>query len=185
MSKLSQQVSETKAEIASMTARIDELEKPLEKPVAKDFSNSNDYLIAVRNHENAERDRVSQISAIEEFLPLTLNRLEPLEAKLKAEKRESREFYQSLIAKVEKFCSDYEEVRKQYEELQTLVGQTPQSWRSQHQGEQILSMNFPKYAFLELRISPLDRWERFAFYYGQEMVQKFHESQLKEAAIAG
>ncbi len=132
MSKLSQQVSETKAEIASMTARIEELEKPLEKPVAKDYSNSNDYLVAIRNHEEAERDRLSQIAAIQEFLPIQQARLEPLEAKLKAEASASWQFYRDLCEKADDFLASYSDAFEKYRSLMEFSRQRPQAWADRH-----------------------------------------------------
>ncbi len=184
MSKLREQVLEIRFEVSSMNQSIQELEKPLEKPVVKDYSNSNDYLIAIRNHQEGEHDRTNRRGAIEEFLPIQSERLKALEIKLKAEESESWQFYQSMCEKVEKFCSDYEVVRQQFEELKNLTAQTPQAWRSQHQGEQILDMRFPPYALEKLRIGRFDPQQRFAFYYGKEMVQKFEE-QSRQAAIAG
>ena len=132
MSKLSQQVQETKAQIASMETRIIELAVPLAKPTANMFSGSTDYLLAIRQFEDAVRDRSSQLTAIEEFLPIQKEQLIELEEALKQEESESREFYKTLCEKADDFIAAYADAFEKYQSLVELSKQRPQAWADRH-----------------------------------------------------
>jgi hypothetical protein len=181
MSKLSQQVRETQAEIATMNERILELEKPLEKPVAKDYSNSNDYLIAVRNYENGERDRASAISAIEEFLPIQSERLKALEVKLQAEESESREFYKALCERADDFIAAYAIAFEQYKSLMEFSQQRPQSWASRH--PQQFPIETPGVRLEKIALLKLDSQERLLMP-GGNMADSYIENNAGKLPVA-
>lgn len=132
MSQLQKKVSETQAEIAKMESLTQELEKPHPKPVTKDYGNSNDYLVAVRSYEDAERDRLSQIGAIKEFLPIQQERLKALEQNLKAEEFESREFYKLLCERADDFLASYSDAFEKYKSLIEFSRQRPRAWADSH-----------------------------------------------------
>lgn len=185
MSRLSEQVRKIETEIASMESRIQELEKPLEKPVAKDYSNSNDYMIAVRNHEESVRDRLSQIGAIEEFLPVQSERLKTLEVQLQAEIDESRQFYKALCQKADDFLAGYADVFEKYKSLIEFSRQRPQAWAASH--PQLYPLETPGVRLEKIALLKLDSQERIILP-GGNMVDAFNNpnnSNKTPMAIAG
>ena len=164
MSELSQQVQETKAEIASMEMRIVELAVPLVKPIANMFSGSTDYLLAIEQFEDAVRDRSSQLTAIEESLPIQKERLIELEAALKHEESESRDFYKNLCEKADDFLASYQEAFEKYQSLVELSNQQPQGWADRHPQQfplETLGVRLEKIALLKLDSQErlILRWE--------------------------
>jgi|GEM_PF-2860376 len=77
-SQLTNEIDSRALEIFKLESRLKELQITPAAPAADDFDSATEFMQAMREHHASERDRLDELSAVEQVLPSAKNKLKEL-----------------------------------------------------------------------------------------------------------